>query len=130
MQKKYIYIKWFNCSYLVNEHQKYMCYACRIVCFVICVYNKYLTHTYISNCGFIDEEIARGNEQRGAHPKSRYAKTCVWLSESFNLYGYIILGILVLIVPLSCQIISLTYKDFISLYAHFSLIIFPLPCLL
>lgn len=70
-----------------------MCNACRIVIvFVKCVYNKYCTNTctiiIVIAVSRVNEEVTIRNKQRGAHPKSRYTRTCVWLSETVNLYEY------------------------------------------
>lgn len=70
-----------------------MCNACRIVIvFVKCVYDKYCTNTctiiIVIAVSMVNEEVTKRNKQRGAHPKSRYTRTCVWLSETVNLYEY------------------------------------------
>lgn len=127
----------FISSFFVNT---YMCNACRIVIvFVKCVYNKYCTNTctiiIVIAVSRVNVEVTKRNKQRGAHPKSRYTRTCV---QKVNLYEYIIhvVAILVLIVSLSCQIISLIYKVFISLelcslFSHyFPLTLTPLDYLL
>lgn len=102
-------------------------------------YDKYCTNTctiiIVIAVSRVNVEVTKRNKQRGAHPKSRYTRTCV---QKVNLYEYIIhvVAILVLIVSLSCQIISLIYKVFISLelcslFSHyFPLTLTPLDYLL
>lgn len=70
-----------------------MCNACTIVIvLVMCVYDKYCTNTctiiIVIAVSMVNEEVTKRNKQRGAHPKSRYTTTCVWLSETVNLYEY------------------------------------------
>lgn len=70
-----------------------MCNACTIVIvLVMCVYDKYCTNTctiiIVIAVSMVNEEVTKRNKQRGAHPKSRYTRTCVWLSETVNMYEY------------------------------------------